>query len=789
MGVILKYSEVINALHDTHIFRLPTYPTLDVLDPIMRDLGFLRVSETGEYMKVGQALLDATAGETSASGTALVPARVTAVELAGGGVELTTDLAEVYSIGGGAILKSGSAFCAKDAIIVGVAAAMGFSIGYDLGGQIDEWLGNRDFDWGTDSIGGKVLTYLTEAKDSPEGFYTHVSEDLLKRLVEKLTEWGIYDLPPGVTPLEPEIGVDKKYDFTNRFPNIPQEYVDYFNQIIREKDIKLKDKNYYIVCSTGTDKDGVGCEILLLDLNRSLLRGENFSYRSSAVNTNIKFMPGSEIFTIRALGEQIEYVQYKRNSDGIVFKRSDGIIFFVSYTQIIDENSVPAYVFDNFGDSYRKINDDGSIGEPSNQKDNIERDPNLVDMRNTDEWPTLFPEWYNKGIETSNPAEGDISKTKHYLPIRIPVPNPNPTPNPSQKDSQENPTPDDVTIPIIINTPKETPEIGTPVTPPTKPIIPDGPDVPEVPVIPAGSGVSDTGMVAIYNPTKEGLRLFSGWLWSTDFTDTIKKLFQDPMQAIIGLHILYATPLTRYNNETIQVGRLDSKVPSKVVTNQYITLDCGTIKVNKYFNDIHDYIGTDVQLYLPFVSTVNLSVDEVIDASINVTYKIDVLTGTCLAIVTITREGKQYVAYNYAGNCSVQLPITSANYSNQMLGVIGLAGSIASGIFTGGATAGLSVAGALGSVANMRSNIERSGNLGSNAGAMGIRKPYLIITRHKPIDPVNRGHYQGLPQALTCKLGTQKGFTRVKSINLDNISATEVEKQLILQKLKNGIIL
>ena len=64
--------------------------------------------------------------------------------------------------------------------------------------------------------------------------------------------------------------------------------------------------------------------------------------------------------------------------------------------------------------------------------------------------------------------------------------------------------------------------------------------------------------------------------------DTLSKLFNDPMDAVIGLHELYATPSTQ-GDTTIKAGYLDSEVQSKLVGNRYTTINCGSVVVEEYY--------------------------------------------------------------------------------------------------------------------------------------------------------------------------------------------------------------
>ena len=94
------------------------------------------------------------------------------------------------------------------------------------------------------------------------------------------------------------------------------------------------------------------------------------------------------------------------------------------------------------------------------------------------------------------------------------------------------------------------------------------------------------------------------------------------MDAIIGLHKIYATP-SRGSDDTIVVGTIDSNVTSRTVNNQYITIDCGTQELGLYYGNVYDYTPfTQVQCYLPFIGIVNLDTNEVMCSRINIKYNI-----------------------------------------------------------------------------------------------------------------------------------------------------------------------
>lgn len=385
-----------------------------------------------------------------------------------------------------------------------------------------------------------------------------------------------------------------------------------------------------------------------------------------------------------------------------------------------------------------------------------------------------YPDLWNNSIKRNTIQDDGSEDERIYIPIPIPKFN-NPfdekptTGTPSQSNPSVNPdtTPKDELDNVSDTTTKDPTKTDNPNT--------GGGDSPNV-VLPTQQASS---LWAIYNPTLGQLNNLGAWLWSTNFIDQILKIFNDPMQAIIGLHKVYATPNIS-SSGNIKVGYLDSGVPSNIVGNQYTYIDCGTVSLREYYGNILDYSPyTTVQLYLPFIGIVSLDIADVSRSSITVKYGVDVLTGACLASVSVQRDNAGGILYQYSGNCACQYPLSSGSYMGMVTGALGAIGSLARGNIIG---TGLSVAG-------MHTNIERSGGFSGNAGAMGIKKPYLIISR--PQSAMNNGFpsIQGYPSNYYTRLGNCSGFTQIAECHVENISATDKELDKIKDLLKEGVIL
>ena len=418
------------------------------------------------------------------------------------------------------------------------------------------------------------------------------------------------------------------------------------------------------------------------------------------------------------------------------------------------------------------------IPETGNTLKNITPDMSILDIKN--KLKNTYPDWFNNGF-TSNEYDPttDTIVENNYIPLTLPTQNPlthdldNPEYN--QEKAQEgkpDPKNETQTQPLIQNEPNI-----PPVSPPTPTPSDNGGGL-------VGSG-SNNGLWSIYNPTINELKSLGGYLWSSNIIEILQKFLNNPMDCIISLHMIYATPSTN-DKQNIILGYLDSGVSANVVVNQFINIDCGSVNTVEYFGDARDYVSpyTDVECYLPFIGIVKLKTEDIISSNINIIYTLDVLTGAILCKIFVTKNGAKQQLYTFNGNASVQIPLTGSDRTRLLSGAItgAVAGITAGGLI--GAVAGGVAGGLMGGT-----SIERSGNFSANSGALGIKKPYLIISRKTPYDADNYNDYYGYPSNKTVVLNSCKGFTRVKDIHVNIPNATNEEKNEIETLLKNGIII
>ena len=411
---------------------------------------------------------------------------------------------------------------------------------------------------------------------------------------------------------------------------------------------------------------------------------------------------------------------------------------------------------------------------------------------------TTYPDMYNNAIDIPYyDVDTDTTTTNKWIPTTIPTDFVNTDDNiinkPNNKpvstnlhQTNDGSYPDDDTE----NKAKEN-TITDSVTPsipdninPINPILPSE----QTPSIVIPSTEVDTGLGAVYVPTIEQIRSFSEWLWSPNFIDQIKKLFSDPMQGIIGLHQVYFTP-SHDGTSTIHCGYLDSQVSSDYTTTRYVKVDCGSIDVKEVFGNVFDYDPlTTIECYLPFIGIVPIKVGDVMRSTLSIEYVCDVLTGACLCNIYVNRDDAKCVLYTYGGNCAVNYPLSSGSYMGIVSALTGVGISIGGAIATGGASLPLSIAGGIASMMNAHTNVKTSGGYSGNTGAMGIKKPYLIIKNTLSAMPDNYNKYIGNPYNNTKKINECKGFTQANVIHLHG-DMLQQEKEEIVNLFNSGVII
>lgn len=309
----------------------------------------------------------------------------------------------------------------------------------------------------------------------------------------------------------------------------------------------------------------------------------------------------------------------------------------------------------------------------------------------------------------------------------------------------------------------------------------DNIDLPAIEDINIMSSIA-SDLVKAYQVDLANLNELTTFLWSDGFIDTIKKLQNNPMENIQKLFYLpYDVEVSE--NEYIKIGNTESDIQGKRITKQFQEIDFGNIDITEYYGNTLDY-NTELVIYLPFIGEKTLNIYDIMGGSLNLKYRVDILTGNCIAILSIVRKQNDVtlnsVLYTYIGDMSNSVPLTATqnNFFKQILGNL----TNPTALITNSG-----VQFAMSGVSGVNSTTyTHSGNIGGNNGFMSVLTPYLIIRRPINVKPKLYEEMFGYPAYNSDSLLNQKGLVRFKEVYIDNnADITDSEKENLISLLKN----
>lgn len=332
--------------------------------------------------------------------------------------------------------------------------------------------------------------------------------------------------------------------------------------------------------------------------------------------------------------------------------------------------------------------------------------------------------------------------------------------------------------------------------------------IPSLPQI----GVSNSGFINVYRPNQNALQrlgedIFPDFEKPTfkadgDITDIVYNLEQigkslgnmvdsfinsKLIDYVIDCHVVPCNP-TVTDSEAIKIGFKTFPQVAPKVTQDYVRVDCGTINIKEYYENFIDYVGTSAKLYLPFIGYVPIENEYFQNGTLGVEYIFNVIDGSFMCFVKSTSSKSQLndsVIAEYGGNCCVHIPITGLNYSTMVSGV--LSGTSAS---LGNALDG-NVFGSIESSLNTLSakpQMQSSNSYNSTSSFLGIRIPYLVISRQVSSFSEKYREEKGLPLNVSKKLNDVKGFTICENL-IVGFECLNEEKEEIKELFAEGVYL
>lgn len=306
------------------------------------------------------------------------------------------------------------------------------------------------------------------------------------------------------------------------------------------------------------------------------------------------------------------------------------------------------------------------------------------------------------------------------------------------------------------------------------------------PGLPTTSALS-TGFIKAYNLSAGQSQSLSAYMLTDSFIQGVKKLMANPIDYVIGFHMIPVKPTTTSHN--IIIGGVDTNISSEMITQEYVQYQCGSIQVPEYWGAFIDYSSTKVEIYVPFVGVMPLDIDDVMNATLTLTYNINVLSGACTAFLDCdTARTLHSVIYYWNGNMQSSIPITNNDYSQKLSMMMSGVGQLAGGFASGNAAnMGMGAASIIGSVLK-KPIIQKAGALAGDVGMLSQFTPFLIVTRPVQALPANYKALNGYASEIGGTVGSfSGGYLEVEQVDLSGIACTDSEKAEIEALLKGGV--
>ena len=244
--------------------------------------------------------------------------------------------------------------------------------------------------------------------------------------------------------------------------------------------------------------------------------------------------------------------------------------------------------------------------------------------------------------------------------------------------------------------------------------------------------------VNIYNPTQAQLVDAANSLFMNFDSGQVVNI----SPYIVSIHKVFVPVSTDEAFQPIKFGKYNTQVNSKVVNQKVARVSCGKVTVPELYHNALDYSPfTTVRIWLPFLGFYDLSIDELSNKEIELTYAIDLVNGKALAEIS-NDDG---VIYRFVGTAYAQEPYHTESLNNMSTAYI------------------------------------------NGAYNMADFTPYLLIERPINLTPSNND-LEGLPTYKVVTIGDMKGYLRCRKVFATDMIATEAEKNEIEALLRDGVL-
>ena len=245
-----------------------------------------------------------------------------------------------------------------------------------------------------------------------------------------------------------------------------------------------------------------------------------------------------------------------------------------------------------------------------------------------------------------------------------------------------------------------------------------------------------TNFYTVYAPTDENMKKINNTLF-IDNNDVINKFIS---------YKKFWCKIPIDGTAKMKAGNYDFKFEAPVVHDNIIDVDCGSVNVDELHHSLLDYSPfSRLTIYLPFIGFMDLDDKLVMGKTVRVNYRVDVLSGRCLAeIYTMIDDNTESCIASYAGTIASDEPLSQGQV-------------------------------------NYKGGYELMTSM-----QLGELIPFILVNTQVPLDS-DGTNLDGLPVEEVKRVGDCTGYIRYSFINASGCSGTDAEKTEIENLLKSGI--
>ena len=159
--------------------------------------------------------------------------------------------------------------------------------------------------------------------------------------------------------------------------------------------------------------------------------------------------------------------------------------------------------------------------------------------------------------------------------------------------------------------------------------------------------VDKYGIITIYNPTPAELKEIGNvrYMHTTDSSVDLGNYIANLIKVFVKI--------PKEKTANVVVGGYNTDVVSNVVTTDVIETDCGSVEIVGNYNNAMDYDNTTVEIYLPLIGFKQLDTEKVMNETLSLIYKTNVINGDTIACLY---NAKGTLLYTFNTTASFEIP-------------------------------------------------------------------------------------------------------------------------------------